>query len=502
MKPSRMLMFGTAAALLLGIGTGAGYWLAMQAPGHAAGEPVAGTGEPGAGAGGKVLYWYDPMQPQLHFDKPGKSPFMDMPLVAKYADSAAGGAAEGAGVRIDAALIQNTGIRTAEVTRGRLEETVEASGALVYNERDVTVVQARTGGIVERVYARATNDWVEQGAPLADVRVPEWYGAQAEFLALRRGADGPLAAAARDRLIQMGMSAELVAEVERTAAPQPIITVRFSQRGVLQELGVRRGMTVMPGQTLAKVNGLATVWLEADVPEAQSAGIGVGHPVTAVFAAWPGRPYAGRVTALLPEVNREARTVRVRAELANPGRTLRPGMFARVRIGGPAAREALLVPSEAVISTGTRTVIIVPEAGGRFRPVQVRIGRERDGKTEILGGLRPGERVVTSGQFLIDSEASLRGVLARMESSPAHEGHSSAPVYEAVGTIQELTGREVSVAHGPIPALQWGAMTMEFQLKDARLGTGFRPGDSVRFAFTRQGDEFVVERLEKAEARP
>jgi Cu(I)/Ag(I) efflux system membrane fusion protein len=446
----------------------------------------------------KVLYWYDPMQPQQHFDKPGKSPFMDMPLVAKYAEDAS----QGEGVRIDPTLIQNTGIRTAVVTKGRLEETVEASGSLSFNDRDVTVVQARTGGIVEKVYARAANDVVEEGDALAQVRVPEWYGAQAEFLVLRGSSDPALVSAARDRLTQMGMSAGLVAELERTGVPQPLLTIRFAGRGVLQELGIRAGMTVMPGQTLAKVNGLATLWLEADVPEAQSAGIRVGAPVSAVFAAWPERPYPGRVTALLPEVNRDARTVRVRAELSNAERILRPGMFARVRIGSPTARESLLVPSEAVISSGTRTVIIVPEAEGRFRPVEVRIGRERDGKTELLGGLQLGDKVVTSGQFLIDSEASLKGVLARMEAEAPHKDHAAAARYEAQGTIQELNGTEISIAHGAIPALKWGAMTMQFQLEDAGLAAGFKPGDSVRFAFQKRGDDFVIQLLQRAEVRP
>lgn len=498
MNRSRYLGMAITAAAFFAIGAGAGHWLAVRAPGRPAGETTAALSSAGTSEGRKVLYWYDPMQPQQHFDKPGKSPFMDMPLVPKYGDDAG----QEAGVRIDSALIQNTGIRTAEVSRGRLEESVEASGTLTYNDRDVTVVQARTGGIVERVYSRAPNDVVEEGAPLADVRVPEWYGAQTEFLALRRAADPALVSAARDRLIQLGMSAALVAELERTGIPQPVLTIRFGNGGVLQELGVREGMTVMPGNTLAKVNGLSTVWLEAEVPEAQSAGIAVGAAVSAVFAAWPGRQYSGRVTALLPEVNRDARTVRVRAELSNAERTLRPGMFARVSIGSPAAQEALLVPSEAVISTGTRNVVIVPEGEGRFRPVNVRIGRQSDGKTEVLDGLRLGEKVVTSGQFLIDSEASLKGVLARMEEGSSHASHAAAALFDAQGTIRELKGSEISIAHGPIPALKWGAMTMQFKLEDSGLATGFKTGDFVRFTFQHRGDDFVIEELQKAETRP
>ncbi len=493
MNAQTRLGIAAAALLLLGLGAAGGYWFAASKMFHGAAPleqgPVAALGS----GQRKVLYWYDPMSPQQHFDKPGKSPFMDMPLQPKYADEAD----TGGGVRIDPSLIQNTGVRLARAEMGRLEDAVEVSGSLAYNDRDVTIVQARTSGIVERVYARAPNDIVEEGAALADVRVPEWYSAQAEFIALSRSGDSTLVAAGRDRLVQLGMPPALIGQLERTGTPQPIVTIHFRRRGVLQELGVREGMTVMPGQMLARINGLSSVWLDAEVPEAQAGGLAVGTPVTATLTAWPNRPYPGRIAALLPEVNREARTVRVRTEISNPDGQLRPGMYARVRIGGGSGRETLVVPSEAVISTGMRNVVIVSADGGRFRPAEVKIGRERDGKSEILAGLRAGEQVVTSGQFLIDSEASLKGVLARMEQRAAPD--ESSALHQAQGQIREVTPTEITVAHGPIPSLKWGAMTMSFQIKDSALVQGMKTGDSVRFAFRQVGDEYVVEWLQKAE---
>lgn len=494
MNAQRRLGIAAVALLLLGLGAAGGYWFAASKMSHGTAPKEEDTAAVAQGSGQrKVLYWYDPMSPQQHFDKPGKSPFMDMPLQPKYADEAD----NVGGVRIDPNLIQNTGVRLARAEMGRLDDAVEVSGSLAYNERDVTIVQARTSGIVERVYARAPNDVVEEGAALADVRVPEWYSAQSEFIALSRSGDATLVAASRDRLVQLGMSPALIAQLERTGTPQPVVTISFRQRGVLQELGVREGMTVMQGQMLARINGLSSVWLDAEVPEAQAGGLAVGTSVTATLAAWPNRPYSGRIAALLPEVNRDARTVRVRAEISNPDGNLRPGMFARVRIGGGAGRETLVVPSEAVISTGMRQIVIVSAEGGRFRPAAVKIGRERNGKTEVLTGLSAGEQVVTSGQFLIDSEASLKGVLARMEQRAAPD--EAAVLHQAQGQIRDLTPTEITVAHGPIPSLKWGAMTMSFRIADPAVTQGLKTGDSVRFAFRQVGDEFVVERVQKAE---
>jgi Cu(I)/Ag(I) efflux system membrane fusion protein len=183
---------------------------------------------------------------------------------------------------------------------------------------------------------------------------------------------------------------------------------------MIQALEVRAGMTLAQGMTLAKVVGLATVWLEAAIPEAQTGLVAVGKPVEARFAAYPGNVLRGRVVAVLPEANAESRTVRVRVELANPGGRLRPGMFAQIRLDAGDAQPVLTVPTEALIRTGQRNVVIVANDNGGFQPVEVQPGREVQGRTAILSGLQPGQKVVSSGQFLIDSEASLRGVLDRL----------------------------------------------------------------------------------------
>jgi Cu(I)/Ag(I) efflux system membrane fusion protein len=180
-------------------------------------------------------------------------------------------------------------------------------------------------------------------------------------------------------------------------------------------------MTVSAGATLAKINGLETVWLEAAIPEAQSGAVALGQSVEAQLAAYSGETVKGRVIAILPQMNVETRTTRVRVELPNPNLRLRPGMFAQLRLHAGDDTPRLWVPSEAIIRTGTRNLVIVAADANRFEPTQVQIGPEAGGKTVILSGLEEGQNVVASGQFLIDSEASLRGVLARLNQGASHD---------------------------------------------------------------------------------
>jgi len=370
--------------------------------------------------GREVLYWYDPMVPSQHFDKPGKSPFMDMQLVPRFADEAQAAG----GVTIDPRRTQNLGLRTAVARTGTLDSSVVASGAIAFNERDVAIVQARAAGFVQRVYGRAPGDVIAAGAPLAEILVPEWAGAQIEFLAVRRTGDEPLTRAARQRLALLGMPPGTIAAVERTGRVQNVVTVSTPAGGTIKTLGVRNGMTVVQGQTLAEINGLGTVWLDAAVPESVAGLVRVGQGATATLTTFPGESFAGRVTAILPSVQETSRTLTARIELPNRGGRLRPGMFATVSFTGD-GRSALLVPSEAVIRTGRRALVMLAQEGGRYLPAEVEVGREAGGQSEILAGLAAGEKVITSGQFLIDSEASLSGIQARPLDPAAANGEAA-----------------------------------------------------------------------------
>ena len=486
MTRRRILLFSAAGlALAAAVGFGAGR---MTTPG-APSAPSAVT------SGNRALYWYDPMYPAQKFDKPGKSPFMDMELVPKYAGEAS---AQG-GVQIDPAKTQNLGVRLATVERGTLASNVSATGVIEFNERDVAVVQARAAGFVQRVYGRAPGDIVNAGAPLADVLVPEWAGAQGEFLAVKRTGDPALIQAARQRLRLLGMSEALITSVERSGRVRNVATLSTPIGGVIKTLSVRSGMTVAAGQTLAEVNGLSRVWLNAAVPEAMAGEVRVGRTANANLSAYPGEVFTGRVTAVLPQAQAESRTLTVRIELANPGGRLRPGLFATVQLGG-ADRQALLVPSEAVIRTGRRTLVMVAGAGGRYLPAEVKTGREGGGKTEVLTGLSTGEKVVVSGQFLLDSEASLSGVPARAVATETR-GPAAAAMHQSVGKVEQITPTAVTLSHEPVPAIGWPAMTMQFRLADPALGRGVKAGDRVTFAFEQAPAGPTVRRLSKAPAR-
>ena len=402
-----------AAAALLAVGYLGGRHAGPSAPSAEAPAAASSTQR-------KVLYWYDPMVPQQHFDKPGLSP-MGMQMVPRYADE---GGSDQAVVRIDPATVQNLGVRTAPVERRVLNSAIEAPGTVTWDLRQAVTVSARVDAVVTRLDVRAPYTKVAAGEPLADLLAPQWDSALAEYAALRhaRSAEGKaLLAAARQRLHVLGMTDADIRSAR--PGPQAAITLHAPQAGVVTSLDVREGQRVGAGQTLMTLNGLATVWVEAALPQAAAATVRAGTPVTVRVDALPGRRFQGTVETLLPELDEATRTQRARIVLDNPEGALSPGMFATVQLQPTRGEPLPVVPDEAVIATGEQTRVIVAEGDGRFRPVAVHTGRSAGGYTSILHGLRGDERVVVSGQFLIDSEASLSGALERLdqpaESAPA-----------------------------------------------------------------------------------
>ena len=436
----------------------------------------------------KILYYHDPMVPGSKFDKPGKSPFMDMMLVPVYAN----GDADQGKVTVSPRIQQNLGVRTAMVTEGTLSPQVSAVGNIAYNERDQATVQARATGYVERLHVRATLDRVAKGQPLVDLYVPDWVAAQEEFLAIKRMQGNDLASlvdGARQRMRQAGMLDEQIRQVEASGRTQARITVKAPLGGVVVELMAREGMTVMAGTTLFRINGLSTVWANAEVPESQSALLRPGVRVQARSPAAPGTSFDGKVQAILPEVNPVTRTLKARLELANPGERLVPGMFVTMQFMDMRGEKALLIPTEAVIQTGKRTVVMLAEESGSFRPVNVETGIESGGQTEIRRGLQAGQRVVVSSQFLIDSEASLKGVETRLNDAPRPMAANTSQRHEGEARIEAIGKDAVTLSHGPIASLRWGPMTMDFKTPPQQaLPSRLQAGDRVSFEFYMDAD--------------
>ena len=450
---------------------------------HIASGIKAGDVDPMTGR--RVLYYHDPMVPGNKFDKPAKSPFMDMMLVPVYADSDG----DGSKVTVSPRIQQNLGVRTAAVTEGMLSPQVSVVGNIAFNERDQVIVQARATGYVERLHVRATLDRVVKGQALAELYVPEWIAAQEEFLSVRRmqGTDlASLVDGARQRMRQVGMSDALIALVDSSGRTQPHFALVAPIGGVVTELMAREGMAVAPGATLFRINGLSTVWANAEVPESQSALLRPGAKVQARSPAAPGATFDGKVQAILPDVNQTTRTLKARVELANANGTLVPGMFVQMQFMDMRNVKALLVPTEAILQTGKRTVVMLAEQGdnsGRFRPVDVEIGIESGGLTEIKRGLQLGQRVVVSSQFLIDSEASLKGVEARLNVEPPQTAANTAARHIGTARIEAIGRDTMTLSHGPIASLKWPAMTMDFKLPKGGAPRGLEAGDRIDFAF-------------------
>jgi Cu(I)/Ag(I) efflux system membrane fusion protein len=406
-----------ALALLLALLSGlAGYMLAA---------PV-GRGEqtPASRSDRRILYWYDPMVPGERYPGPGRSS-MGMELIPKYADEAA----EGGGVQVSAAVRQNLGVRTARVAFGNLAPSISAVGRVEVDERRIAEVQTLTPGFVEQLAVRAVGEPVRRGMRVATVYSPELYGSQQEYVALlkiRSSAITPgLKQAARQRLALLGLPEGAIRSLERSGRPQRTYAVFAPRSGIVTAIGARPGAQVEPGQSIVTLADISQVWVVAEVPESSMGQVRVGQPAVINFPAYAEEPRRGRIEYVFPTLDPESRTGRVRVTLANPGVRLKIGMFAQLSIAGTPTG-GLVVPSEAVISTGKRNVVIVQRSNG-FIPVEVETGRTVGEITEIRRGLGPQDIVVVSGQFLIDSEASLAGLIERLRRAPPANPTAPAP---------------------------------------------------------------------------
>jgi len=495
MKPAHIAGLVAAGAAL----ATAAFFLGRSSVHSAMGsQAVAAASAPAASeAGRKVLYWHDPMVPGQRFDKPGKSPFMDMQLVPVYADSGAASS-----VNVSPSVQQSLGIRVAPVRRAVMAPSFDAVGAVQFDERRNIAVQTRVGGYVERLSVRAPMERVRKGQALATVFAPDWLAPQNELIAMKRsGVSADLIAAARDRLRALSIPDELVRHSEEAGAAQVRFTLSSPANGVVAELGVREGVQVTPGMTLFRIAGLETVWAVAEVPEAHASRLRTGQKVKAALQADPSQTFEGELREILPEVNTATRTLRARFEVDNAAGRLTPGMLLRLTVAAPQG-ERLVVPTEAVIRTGKRAVVIVRNAQGGFEPRDVSVGMDFGDEVEILSGVSAGDQVVASGQFLIDSEARLRSALGNMTTvapatTPSMPAAAAPTVHDGEGRVESATADSLTISHGPIPTMKWPAMTMGFLKPDPKAGADVRTGDTVHFRFKEAASGYELVEVHK-----
>lgn len=370
----------------------------------------------------KVLYWYDPMKPDVRFEKPGKSPFMDMDLVAKYADE--GGDTQSSGVRIDPTQVHNLGLRTAKVSKGRLDYTQILPANVSYNEYQFVIVQARAEGFIEKVYPLTVGDKVRKGTPLVAVTIPSWVEAQSEYLLLANsGGTATQLEGVLERLRLAGMPEADIQRMRTTRRVQTQFTLTAPIDGVLTAFSLKSGMNIAKDNVVAQIQGMDPVWISAAVPESIAYLLNDSTRFTVSIPAYPGKNFTIQKTAILPSVDPATRTLQVRLQVNNPDELLKPGMNAYLKLNAQ-SDEMLLIPSQAVIDSGDEQRVIAVDSNGEFVPKKIQVLHESRDKTGIAGGLSAGESIVVNGLFLIDSEANISGALDRMRhSADAHTGH-------------------------------------------------------------------------------
>ena len=366
----------------------------------------------------EILYWVAPMDANYRRDKPGKSP-MGMELVPVYANASgdSGDSGDSGKVIIAAEVIQNLGVRTATVKRSALLRVIDTVGYVEYDETRVSHIHLRTEGWIEQLVAHSEGERISKGEQLLALYSPELVNAQEEFVQALALGNNTLTRASRERLVALGIPADQVKQLEKTRKVRQNIAIYSPQDGVVSKLMVRLGMYVTPKTQVMSLADLSSVWLIAEVFESQADWVKVGQTAEVSLAFLPGRIWEGTVEYIYPSLDAKTRTLKARLRFDNPDEALKPNMYANVRIFGGARDDTIVIPVEALIRTGRESRVVMALGEGRFASRTVTAGIESGDWVEIIAGLEPGEEVVTSGQFLIDSEASLKASMTRMQAS-------------------------------------------------------------------------------------
>lgn len=395
---------------ILIVGAGAFFLGTRQAPER----PPAGTVDTGAR---EILYWVAPMDPNYRRDEPGKSP-MGMDLVPVYAGA---DDTDASVVRISPAVEHNLGVRTATVKLGPLPRVIDTVGYVQYDEDELHHIHTRVEGWIESLSTKSTGERVRPRQPLFEVYSPTLVTAQEEYLAALSSGSAALRTASRDRLLAFGLTAAQIEQLARTKRARQRIETFAGIEGIVASLDIREGMFVTPSTTIMSLATLKSVWVLAEVFERHSAWVQVGQPVEVTLDYVPGHIWIGTVDYIYPELDPKTRTLKVRIKFDNPGEVLLPNMFARVTIAGTLTEPVPYIPREALIRGGRQDRVVIALGDGRFRSAPVATGMESGAWIEIIDGLQPGQQVVTSAQFLLDSESGLDAAFARMENTGNEE---------------------------------------------------------------------------------
>lgn len=407
------------------IGAGIGYWLGRGWPGE--GAATAPAADPPVR---QPLFYRNPMNPTVTSPVPAKDN-MGMDYIPVYADDAAASDEVAGTVRIDAAVQQNIGVRTAKVERTSLSHTVRTVGRIDYDEQRITRLHPKIEGWIEDLFVDTTGAQVEEDTILLDLYSPRLVASEQEYVLalnnyatlegspvedIRRGAED-LVRSSRARLELLDVPEHQIRELEASRTPQKTLHIHSPAAGIVTHIGAREGQHVTPTTELFMIADLSRVWVYADIFEHELPWVHIGDEAEMTLAALPGRTFRGRLAYIYPYAEAKTRSIKVRIEFDNPDLELKPEMFADVSVHASRVDEATVIPAEAVVRSGARDRVFVVRAPGEFEPRDVELGLQSEGRVVVLAGVEPGETVVTSAQFLIDSESNLREAAAKMTES-------------------------------------------------------------------------------------
>jgi hypothetical protein len=368
--------------------------------------------------GKRILFYRDPMDPTMTSDKPGKSP-MGMDMVPVYEGD------EGGGVKIDPTTVQNIGVRYETIDQRTLTKSIRTVGKIDYDEKKLYYVNTKVSGWADKLYVNYTGKLVQKGEPLVAIYSPELVAAEEDYIIALKYRDlnpsqneqAQLFERAHRKLMFWDIPHDQIVRLETTKKPEKTMTLVAPEAGVVVEKNVLQGGNIMAGANLFKIADLSTVWVMADIYEYEVPFIRIGQGATVSLAYAPGKAYKGRVSYIFPYLNSDTRTVKVRIEIPNPSGELKPAMFATVDLQSPVTIDAIAIPEQAVIHTGERNVVVISRGDGRFESREVKLGILAGGYYQALDGVKEGEVIVVSSQFLLDSESNLKAALQTMSQS-------------------------------------------------------------------------------------
>ncbi|WP_051333716.1 efflux RND transporter periplasmic adaptor subunit, partial [Aliagarivorans marinus] len=466
------------AAVSMSLGLAGGVWLSQHSGLSFEGAMASDSGEP------EPLYWVAPMDPNYRRDAPGKSP-MGMDLVPVYEE--AGASREPGMVTIDASVENNLGVRLAEVQQGAFVLEVRATGSLSLDQDSRWQLNSRVSGWVEQLHVRAEGEWVEKGQALFSLYSPELVKAQDDLLNAKALGNQRMLNAARQRLRFLGVDEGFIKRLLTSGKLKEQVTYYAPDSGYVMRLGVAEGGFISPASELISAARLDQIWLIAELFESQAQQLALGHRAVMQVDSYPGQLWQGEVDYIYPQLDAQSRTLQVRVKFDNADQRLKPNMYAQLQLQADAGQSSLFIPREAVIYGGEFNRVVMRRGSGQYQSVRVELGRENANQVEVLGGLEMGDQVVTSAQFMLDSESSLTAEFSRI--GPPDRWVEQA---QLAGVVRAVKSHALTIDHQPVDQWSWPAMVMDFPVEPELISQALEPGRKLSFTVEKQGNDYRI----------